>query len=163
MYERISVRNIKILEDISLFCLATDTSFLDFCWCILWVSKAEWAVLFALGRGIHVAHYLRFTSGVTPDELLVASMAAGPILPHICDQALVWLEHEMYRTIGKCSTNWAMLRCIKFMHNSIGTQAEHVEANVYKNYNIEKEQTYDKKRKSYSYGSFQFNIVYPYS
>ena len=49
--------------------------FLDFWWHLLRVSKPEWAVIFMLGRGIHVTCSLRFTSGVTPANLLVACMA----------------------------------------------------------------------------------------
>ena len=45
-------------------------------WHILWVSKPEWATLVILGRGIRVTHSLRFTSGATPANLLVASIAA---------------------------------------------------------------------------------------
>ena len=63
-----------ILEDTSPFCGATDSPVLDF-WCrLLWDSKSEWAALFALDRGI-CEH---FPSGVTPADLLVASMAAEP-------------------------------------------------------------------------------------
>ena len=43
------------------------------------ISKPELAVLFALGRGIHVAHFLKFTSCVTPADLLVVSNAAEPL------------------------------------------------------------------------------------
>ena len=43
---------------------------------LLWISKPEWAALFALGGGVCVTCSLRFTSGVTPADLLVASMAA---------------------------------------------------------------------------------------
>ena len=32
----------KILEDIGPFCRATDTSVLDFWWCLPWVSKPRW-------------------------------------------------------------------------------------------------------------------------
>ena len=53
--------------------------FLDFWWCLLWVSKPKWAALSALGGGIHFTHSLRFTSGVTPADLLAASMTAEPI------------------------------------------------------------------------------------
>ena len=35
---------------------ATDTPVLDFWWHFLWVSKPEWASLFALGGGIHTWH-----------------------------------------------------------------------------------------------------------
>ena len=37
------------------------------------------AALFALNRGIHVAHSLKFTSCVTPADLLAASKAAETI------------------------------------------------------------------------------------
>ena len=57
----------------------TDTTVLDFWWCILSVSKPKSAALFALGRGICVTHSLRFTSGVAPADLLAASMASKPI------------------------------------------------------------------------------------
>ena len=39
----------KNLEEISLFCGATDTPVLDFWWRLLWVSKSEWAALISLG------------------------------------------------------------------------------------------------------------------
>ena len=53
-----------------------------FWWCLLWVSKPEWATIFELGGGICLAHSLRFTSGAIPAYLLAASMAAEPSLPH---------------------------------------------------------------------------------
>ena len=77
------------------FCGATDTPVLDFWWYLLWVSKPEWAALFKLGRGILVTHSLGFTSGTTPADLLAASMAAEPSLPHTC-KALVALETRSY-------------------------------------------------------------------
>ena len=40
------------------------------------LSKPDWADLFMLGGGICVTHSLRFTSDVTPTDLLAASMAA---------------------------------------------------------------------------------------
>ena len=43
----------------------------------------EWADLFALGRGAHDVHSLRFISGAKPADLLAASMAAEPFLIHI--------------------------------------------------------------------------------
>ena len=58
------------------FCGTTDTLVLDFWWHLLWVSKPEWAALFALGRGVHDVSSLRFISGVTPADLLTAGMAA---------------------------------------------------------------------------------------
>ena len=45
---------------------------------ISWVSKPEWAALFTLGRGIHITCSPKFTSGVTPADLLVASVAPEP-------------------------------------------------------------------------------------
>ena len=66
----------KKLEDMSNFCGATDTPVLDFWWCLFWVSKPAWAALFTLGRGVHVTHFLRFTSCVTPADLFVESMVA---------------------------------------------------------------------------------------
>ena len=77
------------------FCGAADTPVFDFWWRLLWVSKSEWVVLFMLGRGIHVTHSLRFTSGVTPANLLVTSMAAKPSLPHT-PEALVGLKTGSY-------------------------------------------------------------------
>ena len=50
---------------------------LDIWWCLLWVLKPVWAA-FVVGRGVCVTCCLRFTSGVKPAELLVASMAAEP-------------------------------------------------------------------------------------
>ena len=67
------------LEDTSPFCGVTDTPVLDFWLCLLWVSKLEWAALFTHDRGTCVTSSLRFTSGVTPADLLEASMAAEPI------------------------------------------------------------------------------------
>ena len=77
------------------FCGATNTPVLDFWWRLLWVSKPEWAVLFTLGRGICVTHSLRFISGMTPANLLVASMVVEPSLPHTC-HTLVGLETRSY-------------------------------------------------------------------
>ena len=77
----------KFLEDISPFCGTTDTSVLDIWWRLLWVSKPVWAALFALGKGIHVTHSLRVSSGVTPPDLLVSQS-----LPCTCKQALVRLK-----------------------------------------------------------------------
>ena len=39
-------------------------------------SPLGFKALFTLGKGIHDIRSLRFTSGVTPADLLVASMAA---------------------------------------------------------------------------------------
>ena len=59
------------------FCGATDIPVLNFWWCLLWVSKPEWSAPFELGRGMCDVCYLRFTSGVTPANLLMANMLAG--------------------------------------------------------------------------------------
>ena len=56
----------KYLGDINPFCEATNTPVLDF-----WFSKSKWTALFVLSRGLHVTHFLRFTSGATPADLLV--------------------------------------------------------------------------------------------
>ena len=61
------------------FCGAIDTSILNFWWHLLWASKPEWAALFMLDRDVHVTQFLRFTSGVIPANVLVASMAAKQI------------------------------------------------------------------------------------
>ena len=71
-----SVANVTLKNP---FCGATDTPVLDFWWCLLWVSKPEWAALFTLERGICVTCSLRFTCGVTPANLLAASMVAEPL------------------------------------------------------------------------------------
>ena len=68
----------KNLEDISPFSGATNTPVLAFWWCLLWVSKPEWTALIMLDGGTCVTHSLSFTSGATPSDLLVASMAAKP-------------------------------------------------------------------------------------
>ena len=64
-------------------------------------------------RMCYVTHSLRFTSGVTPTDLLVASMAAQPSLPHTWE-ALVGLKTGSYHAAthsvrsGRCSTDWAI-------------------------------------------------------
>ena len=70
---------------------ATDRPVLDFWWHLLWVSKSEWAVLFALGRGVCDVHSLRFTHGVTLLPVYMASIMASHF-PHMCVSAEVgWL------------------------------------------------------------------------
>ena len=72
------------------FCGATDTPVLDFLWCLPWVPKPGWIPhLHAL---LPVCNwFLRFPSGVTPADLLSASMAAEPFwstyLQIMCPQA----------------------------------------------------------------------------
>ena len=39
--------------------------------------KAKWAALFTFGRGVHVTHSLRFTSGATPANLLAAQLISS--------------------------------------------------------------------------------------
>ena len=56
---------------------ATSTPVLDFWWCLIWNSKPQGAASFMLGMcAICFIHSLRFTSGLTPADLFVASMAA---------------------------------------------------------------------------------------
>ena len=97
----------KFLGDIGPFCWASDTLVLDFWWHLLAVSKPEWTASFALGRGLHVTCFLRFTSGATPANILVPSMAAEPF------QSLVGLNTGIYDAAdqcepGRCPTNWTM-------------------------------------------------------
>ena len=63
----------------SFFSGATDTSVLDFWWCLPWVSKPGWIPHLHASLPGHNG-FLRFTSGVTPTDLLAASMAASHIL-----------------------------------------------------------------------------------
>ena len=59
---------VQFLEDIGSFSGSTDTPVLDFRLSLLWVSKLKW---------IPVCHrLLRFTSDMTPTDLLAARMAA---------------------------------------------------------------------------------------
>ena len=76
----LTIVNISIifLEDISPFHGATYAPVLNFWWCLLWVLKPELAAIYMLGGGICVIHSLRFTSTVTPPNLLVTSTAAEP-------------------------------------------------------------------------------------
>ena len=55
---------------------ATDIPVLDFWWHLLRFHSQGWLVLFTLGGGIHDAHSLKSTSGATPADLLMISMAA---------------------------------------------------------------------------------------
>ena len=73
-----NVNNIMCLD----FMLGGHVSFytpcLDIWCCLLWVSKPEWAASFALCGCICDVHSLTFTSGATPADFLVASMAVKP-------------------------------------------------------------------------------------
>ena len=66
------------------------------------------SALFKLSGGIHVM--LHVSSGATPADLLAASMAAKPSLPHTCE-ALVGLETKSYHAAAhsmrssRCSTD----------------------------------------------------------
>ena len=82
-----------ILEDIS---VATDITVLDL------------AVIFALGRGVHLTYSLRFTSGVTPTNHLVSSMAAKAIYstylrPDICQAQMGGLMYHRLTLSGTSS------------------------------------------------------------
>ena len=104
-----------VLEYISPFCGATDTPVLNFWWCLLWVSKPEWATLFAHGEA-YVLH-------VPWDSPLVWHLLTSwqptwqpsHSLPHTCEQALVGLETRTYHAAaysvrpGRSFTNWALL------------------------------------------------------
>ena len=69
---------LKFFGGCKCYCGDTGTPVLDFWWCLLWVSKPEWAALFVLGRVVCLRHSLRFTSGVKPAALFAASMVAKP-------------------------------------------------------------------------------------
>ena len=62
----------------------------------------------------YITRSLRFTSGVTPADLLAASMAAKSSLPHTC-KALVGFKTGSYHATahsvrpGRRSTDWAIL------------------------------------------------------
>ena len=73
-----------MLEDTSPFGGATDAPVSDFWWCLLWASKPEWTTLFTLGRGIGDVCSLRFTSGATPAELLVAELLLSHEPAQLC-------------------------------------------------------------------------------
>ena len=98
-----------------LFYGETDTPVLEFWWCLLSVSKPEWAALFVFTGGIPVTHSLRFTSGATPADHLVASIAAKPFsstyLWASIGGAWNWdlLCHHSQCETARCSTNWAIL------------------------------------------------------
>ena len=66
--------------------------------------KEEWAALFVLGRGVHVTHSLRSTSGVAP--ALVVCMAAYPF-SSICQlPGIGWLKTGTYHSVrpDRCTT-----------------------------------------------------------
>ena len=68
----------KVLEDMSPFCEATDTPVLDFWWHLPWVPNPGWIPHLHASSPVH-NRCLRFTSGVTPADLLAACMAANHV------------------------------------------------------------------------------------
>ena len=62
----------------------TDSPVLDFWSCLLWASKPEWTALYTLDGGVWDVCSQSFTSGPTPADLLMASMAAGQSYPYAC-------------------------------------------------------------------------------
>ena len=113
----------NFFEDICTFCGATDTPVFDF-----WQHKPKWWALFALCRAVHVTHSLRFTSGMTPADLLTASMAAmlfssmylqagisGTCVTHATTQC------ETRQTLYRLScASWAQSKSLKNFHFKIG-------------------------------------------
>ena len=82
------------------FCGASDTPVLDFWWHLPWVSKPGWIPhLHAL---LPVCNeFLRFTSGATPADLLVANMAVGYIpYTHVAEVGCQY-------SIGRPPAQWA--------------------------------------------------------
>ena len=73
----------------------TDTPVFNFWWHLVCFSKPAWAPLFTLGGGGHDVCSLRFTSGVTPVNLLRASIVAGRCTPQA---ALSTLTRKLFCT-----------------------------------------------------------------
>ena len=69
----------QFLEDVCPFSGATDTPVLDPWHCLPWVSKSGWIPSFCAFHGV-CNGFLRFTSSVTPTDLLMASTAAKPCI-----------------------------------------------------------------------------------
>ena len=63
--------------------------------------------------------FLRFTSGVTPADLLAASMAAKLFHPQTCIQALVRLKSRIKRVTTSQHVTKQMLRRLCEIENSI--------------------------------------------
>ena len=61
---------------------ATDTPPLDFWWCLLWVSKPEWAALFTLGGGVCALCSSRIHL-LCGTYLLMDSMLQPVAVPHM--------------------------------------------------------------------------------
>ena len=70
--------NFFLNEDISPFCGAADIPVLDLQWHLPWVSNPWLILLHASALSPVCNRFLRFTSGATPADFLVASMAAEP-------------------------------------------------------------------------------------
>ena len=65
--------------------------------------KSEWAALFTLHRGIHVTWFLRFSSGVTPADLLVASLTCVrtiTIVFMVCFQKFTFKEISSHLSLN---------------------------------------------------------------
>ena len=107
----------KILEDISPFCGATDTPFMDFWWCLFWISKPEWATLFVLGRGACVTQSLRLTCGTTPADLLAWQLSGS--LPGTCKQALVGLKTRIYHATTVREMLYRLSYACSYGHNTV--------------------------------------------
>ena len=70
----------------------TDTPVSDFWWCLLWVSKPEWPVLFTLSGALRVPRST-FTFGATPLPVCVASIVPGCFLHMQFHKCLVTLDY----------------------------------------------------------------------
>ena len=79
---------LKLFEDMSPFCGATDAPVLDFWWRLPWVSKPGWISCVFLACVI-----LRFTSGAAPADWIEVIMAAEPFWSTTCRRVR---KHAMF-------------------------------------------------------------------
>ena len=105
---------LKLLEDISPFCGATDTPDLNFCGCLPWVSKPWWITCLCASP-LMCNGFVRFTSGPTSADLVIASIVAEPLWSmylyqrYIVDlYALVGLKPKIECAVVCTLTVWAI-------------------------------------------------------
>ena len=91
----------NVLEDIGPFYGATDTPVLDFWWCLPWVDRS-------LACFLTCMLFVRFTSSVTPADLLMSSIA-GSHVPY--------MHFSVGRMLG---IQWETLLLNKHMYRPLG-------------------------------------------